>query len=392
MLDSLGCGWEVILVNDASRDESWSVIRGLTAEDSRLRGIDLMRNYGQHNALLCGIREAQGDVIVTMDDDLQHPPEEIPKLLDRLQEGFDVVYGTPEKQQHGVLRDAASYLTKLALQNMMGAANARNVSAFRAFRTPVRQAFAQYSSPYVSLDALLTWGTAKFSAVRVRHDPRRHGTSNYTVTKLVTVAVNLIHRIHHRPAPVSRAWLGSRSRCSDSASWRSCWCSISSAPRRGSGIPVSRLPGRNLRGSTIVRPRCYRGVSGQDSSANHGPAGVRDSIQNRRLKGMVGARGFEPPASWSRTRRSTRLSHAPKNQQLSVTKSVSGTRQAPSISRKYNTFIRRQRNSLIPLISSDMTTSPCLVRAPSSAAAQPPGLQTPHLFAYRVALAGHCLR
>ncbi len=191
VLDSLQARWEVILVNDASRDDSWSVIRGLTAQDSRLRGIDLMRNYGQHNALLCGIREARGDVIVTMDDDLQHPPEELPKLLDRLREGFDVVYGTPESQQHGLLRDVASYLTKFALQNMMGAENARNVSAFRAFRTPVRQAFAQYSSPYVSLDALLTWGTAKFSAVRVRHDPRRYGTSNYTVAKLVTVAVNL---------------------------------------------------------------------------------------------------------------------------------------------------------------------------------------------------------
>ena len=98
-----------------------------------------MRNYGQHNALLCGIRAAQYDVIVTMDDDLQHPPEEIPKLLAVLAQGFDVVYGTPENEEHGLLRDLASVVTKMALQNVMGAAIARQVSAFRAFRAEVAE-------------------------------------------------------------------------------------------------------------------------------------------------------------------------------------------------------------------------------------------------------------
>ena len=109
-----------------------------------------MRNYGQHNALLCGIREAQYEIIVTMDDDLQHPPSEIHKLLDKLNEGYDVVYGTPQHEQHGLLRDLASQITKLVLQGSMGVDIARNVSAFRAFRTQLRDAFANYSSAYVS--------------------------------------------------------------------------------------------------------------------------------------------------------------------------------------------------------------------------------------------------
>jgi undecaprenyl-phosphate 4-deoxy-4-formamido-L-arabinose transferase len=184
--------WEVILVNDASRDTSWKVIRSLVDEDSRLRGIDLMRTYGQHNALLCGIRAARGDAIVTMDDDLQHPPEEIPTLLARLEQGFDVVYGKPKHEQHGFLRDAASVLTKMALRHIMGAATARDVTAFRAFRSSVRDAFAQYHGPHVALDALLTWGTMRFSSVQVRHDPRLFGKSNYNIAKLLTAGLNLL--------------------------------------------------------------------------------------------------------------------------------------------------------------------------------------------------------
>ncbi len=183
---------EIILVNDGSRDRSWSVIQELSAAYPEVHGIDLMRNYGQHNALLCGIRESRYDLIATMDDDLQHPPEELPKLLDRLEEGYDVVYGTPDEEQHGLWRDLASLLTKLALRSAMGVEAARKVSAFRAFRAPLRDAFAHYSSPYVSVDVLLSWGTTRFASVRVRHDPRPSGRSGYTFGKLVVHAMNMM--------------------------------------------------------------------------------------------------------------------------------------------------------------------------------------------------------
>src|ERR1700719_887698 len=130
VLDGCSSRYEVIFVNDASPDQSWAVIRELAQRHAWIHPINLMRNYGQHNALLCGIRAACYDVIVTMDDDLQHPPEEIPNLLAQLTDRYDVIYGVPQQEQHGLGRDLASWITKLALPNIMGAEIARKVSAF----------------------------------------------------------------------------------------------------------------------------------------------------------------------------------------------------------------------------------------------------------------------
>jgi glycosyltransferase involved in cell wall biosynthesis len=183
---------EIILVNDGSQDRSWEMITKLSSQSSTVRGLNLMRNYGQHNALLCGIRAASGDLIVTMDDDLQHQPEEIPRLLARLDEGFDVVYATPESEQHGFWRAIASRITRLALRSAGGAEVARNVSAFRAFRTQLRDAFADYQAPFVSIDVLLTWATSRFAAVTVPFRPRHSGSSNYTFVKLVRHAFDMM--------------------------------------------------------------------------------------------------------------------------------------------------------------------------------------------------------
>lgn len=183
---------EILLVNDGSDDKSWAQICELSREHSWVRGVNLMRNYGQHNALLCGIREAHFAMIVTIDDDLQHPPEEIPKLLEKLTADYDVVYGTPQRERHGFWRNVASWVTKLALQSAMGVEIARSVSAFRAFRTHLRDAFAHYQGPFVSIDVLLTWGTTRFAAVPVRSDPRYRGASQYTLRKLMTHALNML--------------------------------------------------------------------------------------------------------------------------------------------------------------------------------------------------------
>ena len=192
VLGATGDSYELILVNDGSLDRSWDMASQLAAQHDWIVVINLMRNYGQHNALLCGIRAARCDTIVTMDDDLQNPPEEIPKLLARLDEGYDVIYGTPIRQQHGLWRDLASTATKLALQGAMGAQTARQVSAFRAFRTPVREAFADYRGAFVSIDSLLAWGTTKFGSVPVRHEPRTVGASNYTFRKLLAHSMNMM--------------------------------------------------------------------------------------------------------------------------------------------------------------------------------------------------------
>jgi len=192
LLPTVSREFELILVNDASRDRSGELIDQAAREHAWVVGIHLMRNFGQHNALLSGIRDAKFETIVTMDDDLQNPPEEIPRLLDKLAEGYDVVYGFPERESHGLWRDLASRITKLTLRAAMGVDVAGHVSSFRAFRSQVRTAFAGYSGAFVSIDVLLSWGTSRFAAIPVKNPPRTIGTSNYTVRKLIVHAINLV--------------------------------------------------------------------------------------------------------------------------------------------------------------------------------------------------------
>jgi undecaprenyl-phosphate 4-deoxy-4-formamido-L-arabinose transferase len=195
--------YEIILVNDGSKDKSWPLIEELVHKNSRITGINLMRNYGQHNALLCGIRAAKNDIVVTMDDDLQHPPETIHILLEKLTEGYDVVYGSPITEKHGILRDAASLTTKLVMQNVMNVDTARYVSAYRAFCTQLRDSFANYQGSTVSIDVLLTWGTNKFAYVKVEHHARYAGESHYTFRKLVSHAMNMITGFSTIPLRIS---------------------------------------------------------------------------------------------------------------------------------------------------------------------------------------------
>jgi glycosyltransferase involved in cell wall biosynthesis len=189
---ALDVPFEAILVDDGSSDGSADEIRRLSEADPRVRGVFLMRNFGQHNALLAGIREARYAVTVTLDDDLQNPPEEIPRLVAKLLEGNDVVYGAPARVRQDLWRVAASKLIRLALRGAIGKRRASLVSPFRAFRTDVRRAFENYFAASVSLDVLLTWGSARFDSVTVQHDARRAGRSNYSLTRLISHAINMM--------------------------------------------------------------------------------------------------------------------------------------------------------------------------------------------------------
>ncbi|MDP8255783.1 MAG: glycosyltransferase family 2 protein [Candidatus Alcyoniella australis] len=184
--------YEIIMVDDGSRDGSWDVVSALARRDPRLRGIQLSRNYGQHNALLRGIRAARHELIMTIDDDLQHPPESIPEVLDHFTPQIDVLYITPDKQQHGLGRDLASSITKWTLRSSMGVDVASQVSAWRVLRTSLRDAFRDYENSFVSIDVLLTWGTTRFAALAMPHASRAAGKSNYSVRKLIVHAMNMM--------------------------------------------------------------------------------------------------------------------------------------------------------------------------------------------------------
>jgi glycosyltransferase involved in cell wall biosynthesis len=199
VLPDLFIDYEIILVNDDSPDQSWEVITDLAKTHSCVRGIDLMRNYGQHNATLCGVRLARYEVVITMDDDLQHPPEELHFLLEKLEEGYDVVYGLPKRLPHSWWRNLGSILTKWLVASAISLKTVRDVSAFRLFRTDLRQAFEQYDNPDVLLDVLLSWGTTRFASVQVDLQPRSVGESNYTFGRLLRMSLLYLTNFSTKP-------------------------------------------------------------------------------------------------------------------------------------------------------------------------------------------------
>ncbi len=206
VLSKLGGDYEIILVNDCSPDASWEIINQIVAKYPQVRGVNLMRNYGQHNATLCGVREARYEIIITMDDDMQHPPEEIPVLLAELEKGYDVVYGAPRRLPQGIIRNLLTRMTKVLLARVMGVPSVRNISAFRAFRTQLRQAFSNFSSPTLTLDVLLSWGTTRFTSVLIDIEtPERR--SNYHFIMLVRAALLILTGYSTAPLRLA-SWIG----------------------------------------------------------------------------------------------------------------------------------------------------------------------------------------
>ena len=198
--------YEVILVNDASPDVSWQKIEELAKRFPWVVGIKLMRNYGQHNATLCGVRLARHEITITMDDDLQHQPEEINILLAKFNEGYDVVYGAPLKLPQGFWRNLLTKYTKDLLAWVMDAPSVKNVSAFRVFRTQLRDAFANFHNSKLTLDVLLSWGTTRFASVQV--DIKSSvGRSNYNFISLFNYTLLILTGYSTAPLRLA-SWIG----------------------------------------------------------------------------------------------------------------------------------------------------------------------------------------
>jgi glycosyltransferase involved in cell wall biosynthesis len=199
--------FEVVLVVDGSTDGTADVANKLAAAHPEVRAIELRRNYGQHNALLAGIQRAKYEVVVTMDDDLQHRPDQILALLLPLAQGeSDLVYGVASEEEHGIWRSAASRAVKRGLA-LAGVPAAEDVSAFRAFWTAQRDGFKYIEDPYVSLDVMLSWTTTSVTRVEVQMDQRLVGDSSYSLRALVRHAMNMITGYSNVPLRIV-AWLG----------------------------------------------------------------------------------------------------------------------------------------------------------------------------------------
>ncbi len=181
---------EVILVDDGSADGSWAALEQLAQDHERVRALRLGRNYGQHNAILAGLTVATGEIVVTLDDDLQHRPDQVPVLLEALTDDVDVVYGTPSVDRHGSMRRVTSRISKFVFRATMHWEHAEQVSAFRAFRRDLLTSIELGADPFVSLDVMLSWVTDHVRAVPVVMEERQYGSSQYTVGRLLRHALN----------------------------------------------------------------------------------------------------------------------------------------------------------------------------------------------------------
>ena len=188
-----GLTFEIIFVNDSGPDQSWQVMQALQQElgADLVKIVRLARNFGQHNALICGFAHARGQFIVTMDEDLQHSPADIGRLIAAQASGnFDVVYGKYEMLQHSGFRNITSTLLKKLLRVSIPDLHP-DYTAFRLIRTGIARHCLQMSNSYTFLDGYLTWITNNMTSVVVSHGERAAGQSSYTVGKLIEHSINI---------------------------------------------------------------------------------------------------------------------------------------------------------------------------------------------------------
>lgn len=189
--------WELLLVNDGSRDGSWERITALSEEHDEVRGLDLARNFGQHNALLAGVHAARHEVIVTLDDDLQDRPEEIPRLVAALRGDVDLVYGKPLAKRRSLARRVPTRVVRAALVPGIGRVSL-DIGGFRAFRASLLDGVDSAQGARFALDTPLARASRGHAVVGVQHDPRREGRSNYTLGTLAGHALTEFRSVIRR--------------------------------------------------------------------------------------------------------------------------------------------------------------------------------------------------
>ena len=205
VLRQIGKPYEIVFVDDGSPDDSWGVLEDLYGSWSEhIVAIRLMRNYGQHNALMCGFRQAAGKYIVTMDDDLQHPPEEIPQLLNAIQElELDLVYGCYKKKEHNAFRNLALTMISMFYRTVFD--SAIKTSSFRVMTKELMESILSYSLNFTFIDGLLAWNTQRIGEVTVNHRKSATGRSRYSFRKLVVLAFNMLTNFSLIPLQIMSA-------------------------------------------------------------------------------------------------------------------------------------------------------------------------------------------
>lgn len=188
--DLVGPQYEIIFVNDGSTDSSWKLLRQIASEKEKVIAINLTRNFGQHNALMCGFSQARGIYVVTIDDDLQIPPEEIAKIFEEIQSGYDIVYGVYGQKQHSAFRNFSSRLLQYFYRKTFNID--LGITSFRIIRQEIVQFILNYEKSFTYIDGLIAWFTKNIGNVNVEHQKRRTGTSGYSLKNLIMLALNML--------------------------------------------------------------------------------------------------------------------------------------------------------------------------------------------------------
>lgn len=182
--------YEIILVNDCSPDNTWATIQDIVKENRNVTGINFAKNFGQHSGLMAGIRETKGDYVVCLDDDGQTPADEVGKLLEKLNEGYDAVYASYAKKKHSAFRNFGTFMNEKMAEKLLGKPKELFVSSYFAVKRFVADDMLRYENSYPYVIGLVLRATRNIANVEVTHRSREVGTSGYTFSKLMGLWIN----------------------------------------------------------------------------------------------------------------------------------------------------------------------------------------------------------
>lgn len=200
--DSQGYNVELVLVNDGSPDDSWEIMRRWSQKDKRVRSVNLLRNYGQHTAVYCGIKLSKGDFLITMDDDLQNPPEELHHLINKISEGFDLVFAEFNQKMHAGVRKLGSKLIGYLNGKIFGKPKHIKLTNFRIFTRSTAQRLLDYRTNYPYIPGLLLMSASKMANVKTEHHKREIGSSNYTLIRILQLVARLLFNYSSYPLKI----------------------------------------------------------------------------------------------------------------------------------------------------------------------------------------------
>ena len=197
--------YDVFLVNDCSPDGTFEVIKKLCGEHDNIKGISFAKNFGQHAALMAGLRHSDGDYVVCLDDDGQTPADEVDRLLDKLEEGYDAVYAKYEHKQHSAFRNFGSKVNELMTRVMLGKPDNLYVSSYFAVKRFVVNDMIRYENSYPYVIGLVLRATGNITNVVVNHREREEGNSGYTLKKLLGLWFNGFTAFSVKPLRIATA-------------------------------------------------------------------------------------------------------------------------------------------------------------------------------------------